>query len=66
LTRLRARDGKDKSAEPNEVGIVTSSAFSPAANAAIGMAYVRRDYNSAGSILDFDGGTATVVAATNT
>jgi len=27
---------------------------------------VRRDYNSAGSILDFDGGTATVVAATNT
>jgi folate-binding protein YgfZ len=66
LTRLRARDGKDKSTEPNEVGIVTSSAFSPAANAAIGMAYVRRDYNSAGSILDFDGGTATVVAATNT
>jgi folate-binding protein YgfZ len=66
LTRLRARDGDDKTAEPKEVGIVTSSAFSPAAGAAIGMAYVRREHNSAGTILDFTGGIATVVAAENT
>ncbi len=66
LTRLRARDSADSGAEPKEVGIVTSSAFSPAADAAIGMAYVRREYNSPGSILDFNGGTATVVAAINT
>jgi folate-binding protein YgfZ len=63
LTRLRARDG---AAEPKEVGIVTSSAVSPAANAAIGMAYVRREHNTPGTIFDFDGGTATVVAANNT
>jgi folate-binding protein YgfZ len=66
LTRLRARDSADSGAEPKEVGIVTSSAFSPAADAAIGMAYVRREYNAPGAILDFTGGTAMVVAATNT
>jgi folate-binding protein YgfZ len=66
LTRLRARDGEDKTAEPKEVGIVTSSAFSPTANAAIGMAYVRREHNAPGTILDFTGGTATVVAPENT
>jgi folate-binding protein YgfZ len=68
LTRLRARDSADSAesgAEPKEVGIVTSSAFSPAADAAIGMAYVRREYNAPGAILDFTGGTAMVVAATN-
>jgi folate-binding protein YgfZ len=61
LTRLHARDSDNKSAEPKEVGIITSSAFSPAANAAIGMAYVRREQNSPGSILDFTGGTAEVL-----
>ena len=66
LTRLRASDSEDKTAEPKEVGIVTSSAFSPAANTSIGMAYVRREQNSPGSVLDFAGGTATVVAAKNT
>jgi folate-binding protein YgfZ len=65
LTRLRARESEDKSAEPKEVGVVTSSAFSPAAHAAIGMAYVRREYNPPGSILDFNGGSATVVGADN-
>ena len=55
LTRLRAKD-----AEANEVGIITSSAFSPATGVAIGMGYVRREYNSPGSILDSDGGTAEV------
>jgi folate-binding protein YgfZ len=49
-------------AESKEVGIITSSAFSPAANAAIGMAYVRREQNASGSILDFNGGTAEVLS----
>jgi folate-binding protein YgfZ len=61
LTRLRARDSEDKTAEPKEVGIVTSSAFSPTKGASIGMAYVRREQNSRGSILDFKGGTAEVM-----
>ena len=66
LTRLFAANADEKSADAKEVGIVTSSAFSPAANAAIGMAYVRREQNSPGSVLDFAGGTATVVTAKNT
>jgi folate-binding protein YgfZ len=66
LTRLYAANAEDKAAAPKEVGILTSSAFSPAANAAIGMAYVRREHDCAGSILDFNGGNATVVAADNT
>src|SRR5271163_4832478 len=61
LTRLRAREGDDRSAERKEVGIITSAAFSPAANAAIGMAYVRREHNSAGSVLEFDESTAEVI-----
>lgn len=56
LTRLRTRDGEAK-----EVGVVTSSAFSPASGCAIGLGYVRREFNSAGSVLDCDGGTAEVV-----
>jgi folate-binding protein YgfZ len=55
LSRLRTND-----AEAKEVGIVTSSAFSPASGQAIGMGYVRREQNSPGGILEFDGGTATV------
>ena len=71
LTRLYAASAEEKNAEtariePKEVGIVTSSAFSPAANAAIGMAYVRREHNAPGTILDFNGGTATVVAVEST
>jgi folate-binding protein YgfZ len=73
LTRLRARETETQSAQPaesaaaeaKEVGIVTSSAFSPAANTSIGMAYVRREQNSPGSILDFAGGTATVSSTDN-
>jgi folate-binding protein YgfZ len=57
LTRLRAKDVEDK-----EVGIITSVAFSPKAATAIGMGYVRREHNAAGSILEFDGGTATVAS----
>jgi aminomethyltransferase len=52
-TRLRA-DG-------NEVGLVTSAGFSPAARTAIGMGYVRREHAAPGSNVEFDGGTATVV-----
>jgi folate-binding protein YgfZ len=53
-TRLRA-DG-------NEVGIVTSAGFSPAAGTAIGMGYLRREHAAPGSAVEFDGGTANVVA----
>jgi folate-binding protein YgfZ len=52
-TNLRASD--------SEAGHVTSAAFSPAAGTAIGMAYVRREYNSPGSILEYAGGKATVI-----
>jgi folate-binding protein YgfZ len=50
------------SAEGKEVGIVTSSAFSPKFGAAIGMGYSRREHNAPGATLEFDGGTAEVVA----
>jgi folate-binding protein YgfZ len=56
LTRLRAKDTGAK-----EVGMITSSAFSPGTDAAIGMGYVRREQNSPGSVLEFDGGTAEVL-----
>lgn len=59
---VRASEGAV--ADTKEVGIITSSAFSPAANAAIGMAYVRREHNAAGTILDFGGGTAEVLSTT--
>ena len=52
-TKLRA-DG-------SEVGYVTSTAFSPSAGTAIGMGYIRREHNSPGSIIEFDGGTATAI-----
>src|SRR5271163_710520 len=55
------RAAESAAAETKEVGIITSSAFSPAANAAIGMAYVRREHNAPGTILDFNGGTAEVI-----
>jgi folate-binding protein YgfZ len=56
-----ARAAESVVAEAKEVGIITSSAFSPAANAALGMAYVRREHNAPGTILDFTGGTAEVL-----
>jgi aminomethyltransferase len=49
-----------------DVGYVTSSAFSPAANAAIGMGYLRREHNTTGSVVEFEGGTAEVIAAGKT
>jgi folate-binding protein YgfZ len=59
-----ARAAESAVAETKEVGIITSSAFSPAANAAVGMAYVRREHNASGTILDFTGGTAEVLSTT--
>ncbi|HEX4076345.1 MAG TPA: glycine cleavage T C-terminal barrel domain-containing protein [Candidatus Acidoferrales bacterium] len=43
-----------------EIGFVSSSAFSPAVGTAIGMGYVRREQFEPGSVVEFDGGTATV------
>ena len=57
-TRLRAGGA--------EVGYVTSSAFSPAANAAIGMGYLRREHNTAGCVVEFDQGTAEVMGGKTT
>jgi folate-binding protein YgfZ len=50
------------SADGKEVGIITSSAFSPKANTAIGMGYSRREHDGPGTTLEFDGGTAEIVA----
>jgi tRNA-modifying protein YgfZ len=54
-TKLRAGDA--------EVGFVTSAALSPATGAAIGMGYVRREQFAPGSVVEFDGGTAEVMAS---
>jgi glycine cleavage system aminomethyltransferase T len=48
------------SAATAEAGSDASAAFSPAAGTAIGMGYVRREQFAPGSIVEFDGGTATV------
>jgi folate-binding protein YgfZ len=58
-TKLRAAGAEG--ANGAEVGYVTSAAFSPAADTAIGMGYLRREHNSPGSVVEFEGGTATVV-----
>lgn len=44
----------------SDVGFVTSSAFSPAYQTAIGMGYVRREQFAPGSTVEYDGGTAEV------
>lgn len=54
--------GAKLKAEGNEVGYVTSAAFSPAAGTAIGMGYLRREHISPGAVVEFEGGTATVIA----
>jgi folate-binding protein YgfZ len=48
--------------EGKEVGYVTRTGFSPAANAIIGMGYVRREKAAPGTELQCAGGTATVIA----
>lgn len=44
-----------------EAGQVTRAAFSPAAQHAIGMAYLRREASAPGTALEFPGGTARVI-----
>lgn len=44
-----------------EVGYVSSSAFSPSQNTAIGMGYLRREHHAIGSVVETDAGTAEVV-----
>jgi folate-binding protein YgfZ len=51
------------SVDGKELGLVTSSAFSPKAGTAIGMGYSRREHDTPGSILDVDDGTAAEVVA---
>lgn len=53
-TKLRANGA--------EVGYVTSAAFSPGVQTAIGMGYLRREYFAPGSVVEFDGGTAEVLS----
>jgi folate-binding protein YgfZ len=43
-----------------DVGAITSAAYSPASGSAIGMGYLRREHNSPGSVVEYEGGTATV------
>lgn len=52
-TKLRAVGGA-------EVGFVSSAAAMPSGQCAIGMGYVRREQFESGSVVEFDGGTATV------
>jgi folate-binding protein YgfZ len=49
-------------ANGNEIGAITSSAYSPAARTAIGVGYVRREQHAPGSKVEYDGGTAEVIA----
>lgn len=53
-TKLRANGA--------EVGTITSTGYSPASGTAIGMGYARREQHTTGSKMEYDGGTAEVVA----
>lgn len=46
-----------------DVGEVTTAAFSPAAGTPIGMGYLRREYASPGTIVNLEGGKATVLGS---
>ena len=54
--------GTRLSVDGKELGLVTSSAFSPKENTAIGMGYSRREHDAPGSVLEVDDGTAEVIA----
>jgi folate-binding protein YgfZ len=54
-TKLRA------SGTGAEVGFVSSAAASPNLQPAVGMGYLRREQFAPGSVVEFDGGTATVI-----
>ena len=60
-TQTPPAPGAKLSVKGAEVGFVTSAAFSPAAAAAIGMGYVRREQFTSGSVVEFEGGTAEVL-----
>jgi folate-binding protein YgfZ len=49
--------GARLSVDGKELGLVTSSTFSPKAGTAIGMGYSRREHDTPGSILEVDNGT---------
>ncbi len=53
--------GTRLTAEGKELGLVTSSAFSPQASTAIGMGYSRREHDAPGTQLDVDDGTTAEV-----
>src|SRR6202042_3633881 len=55
--------GTRLSIDGKELGLVTSSAFSPKENTAIGMGYSRREHDTPGSVLDSDDGSTTEVVA---
>jgi folate-binding protein YgfZ len=55
--------GTALTADGKEAGHITRTAFSPALQTAIGMAYVRREKSDAGAQLDCGGGKATVIRA---
>lgn len=55
-SKLRAAGG--------EVGQVTSVAKLPDGGVAVGLGYVRREHNGPGTVLEFEGGSATVEAST--
>jgi tRNA-modifying protein YgfZ len=46
----------------NEVGSVTSTAFSPALGQPIGLGYLRREQSAIGTVLDASGTAAEVIA----
>jgi len=48
--------------EGKDVGYTTRASFSPLLKAPIGMGYVRREKSTPGSVVDVEGGTATVVS----
>lgn len=50
-------------ADEMDIGEVTSAAFSPAAGTPIGMGYLRREYTGPGTIVNLQGGTATVLGS---
>ena len=52
--------GDTLSFEGKEAGYITRAAFSPAESSVIGMGYVRKENNSPGNKLDWQGETATV------
>jgi len=71
VNRVRAAVEFDGSAIPDrgtkltaagkEVGQITRAAFSPPANRAIAMAYLRREQSAPGTALEYPGGTARVI-----